>query len=463
MLRPVLALSIALLLLCGSAVASGARTTTVVGGEVRAIAFTGDALAIAHVPPGGTLVVERHVAGAAPARLLDTSLRDDGDQVQLAGSAQALAIGLQPFAEERFASSSVFAGPAAGPLRQVVTCESGLLAPPVAVLGARVAWRDGGCGDPSASPAAITAPAIVIGAADPAGATTRIALDPAVLPMSIALTGAGGLVGALRPSFFAVDSEVRGFDLTGAGATLVAERGAIAAPAGVLTDGTRVFSLARLDGDGACPNSLFTIAAGATQRRDLPVGGCLVGADLPASAAAARVGADRVYAIMTAPAGAGDDPPQQAVVSMRADGSDRRVHASGSYRPPVGIAADGTRLAYWQPRCSDGASEVVVVDAVGPDAGPAPIPSCRAQLLTSTARVRGGRAAIGLRCPAGCRGAALDARRPQARPLRVFAFGPGTHALRLTLSTAIRRSGRLNLELAVANGPTRLAVIRLRR
>lgn len=470
MLRSALPLSVALAVLFGGGIAHGARTTTPVGGEVRAVAFTGDALAIARMPPNGALVVERYVRGAAPAPLLGTTLREEDDQVQLAGSAQALAIGLQPDADESFGPSRVFAGPAAGPLRQVAACDAGLLAPPVAVLGARVAWRDGACGDPSENPSATTPAAIVIGAADPAVAPTRVALDPTVLPVSIALVGAGGLVGALRPSFFAVDSEVRAFSGAGAGAALVTQRGAIAAPVGVLADGTRVFSLARLDtagsgADGAsesCPNSLFTIAAGATDRRELPTGGCLLAADLPASAAAARAGADRVYAVVRA-SRSRDTPPETSVVSMRADGSDRRVHASGTYRPPLGIAADGDRLAFWHARCTAAVADVVVVDAAGQDEGPAPVASCRASVVTGAARVRDGRTSVRLRCPSGCRGVALDGEREPSRRLRTFAFGPGTHALALTLTKAIRRRGRLRLELVVENGPARLAVVRLRR
>jgi len=339
------------------------------------------------------------------------------------------------------------------------------------VLGARIAWRDGACGDPSESPASITPAAIMLGAADPAIAPTRIALDPAVLPVSIALTGTGGLVGALRPSFFTVDSEVRGFSLAATGATLATERGAIVAPVGVLANGTRVFSLARLDAsedDGGgersvCPNSLFTIAAGATERRELPVGGCPLGADTPTSAAAARTGAGRVYAVVTASTRSSDIPPQLSVVSVDGDGDDRRVHASGSYRPPVGIAAEGDRLAFWHERCADAVTDVVVVDRSGQDGGAAPIASCRARVLTSTARVRDARISVRVRCPSGCRGIALDTQREPARRLRTFAFGPGTHRLALTLSRAVRRRGRLRLGLAVENGPARLAVLRLRR
>ncbi len=461
-----LPLSVALALLCGGELAHGARTTTAVGGAVRAVAFTGDSLAIARTPPQGTLTVEHHVAGAAAATLLGTTLREADDQVQLAGSAQALAIGLQAVSEESFGPSRVFAGPAAGPLRQVAACEAGLLAPPVAVLGARIAWRHGACGDPSATPSAITPAAVVIGAADPAIAPAHIALDAGVLPVSIALTATGGLVGLLRPSFFAVDGEVRGFTLMTAGAALVTQRGGIVAPVGVLADGTRVFSLARLDaadGDEVCPNSLFTIAAGAGERRELPAGGCLIGADVPAGSASARAGTDRVFALVSAPTQASNGPPQVSAVSMRADGADRRVHASGSYRPPAGIAADGDRLAFWHARCGAAITDVVVVDGAGQDDASAPIASCRARVLTTTARVRTGRTTVRVRCPSGCRGLALDARHDPARRLRAFAFAPGTHALSLTLSKADRRRGRLLLALAVENGPARLAVIRLRR
>jgi len=467
MLRCALPLSVALVLLCGGEIARAARTTTAVAGDVRAVAFTGDALAIAHMPPGGHLTIQRYAAGATPVRLLDTTLRGAGDEAQLAGSGEALAVALQPDTHETFGPSHVFVGPAAGPLREVAACRASLLAPPVAVLGARVAWRDGACGEPAERPTTTTPAAVVVGAADPAITPTRIALDPTLLPMSIALSDAGGLVGALRPSFFAVDSEVRGFSVAGAGALLVSERSAIAAPVGVLADGTRVFSLARLDigdGDGAvCPNALFTIAAGATERRALPAGGCPLGADAPASAASARVGSSRVYAVVIEAAAARDTPPRLSVVSMRADGGHRRVHATGSYRTPVGLAADGERVAYWHERCGDAVTDVVVVDDAGEDAGPAPIAACRARVLTTTARVRDGRIAVAVHCPQGCRGVAFETQGAPPRRLRSFAFGPGTHALALTLSRTVRRRGRLRLELAVENGPARLAVIRLRR
>lgn len=468
MLRSVLPLSIALAVLCGGQPASAARTTTTIAGDVRAIAFAASGLAVAHQPPGAGLIVEHFVAGAAPQPLLSTSLRDADDQVQLAGSAQALAVGVQPDPEQTLGASRVFAGPAAGPLRQVAACEAGLLVPPVAVSGARIAWREGGCGDPPASPTAITPASIMIGAADPAIAPVRVALEPIVLPLAIVLAGADGMVGALRPSFFAPDSEVRSFGPAGAGATLISQRSAIAAPVGVLADGTRVFSLARLDvedrepQDEVCPNTLFTIAAGATQRRELPAGGCLVGADLPASSSAARVAGDRVYALVRAARRSGETPPSISLVSMRADGSGRRVHAAGSFRPPLGLAADADRVAYWHQHCIDDDSDLVVVDGAAQDDGPAPIASCRARVITRLARVRDGRISVRVQCPSGCRGVAIDAREPQRR-LRAFSLRPGTRTLRLSISRVSRRRGRLRLELAVQNGPGRLAEIRLRR
>jgi hypothetical protein len=470
MLRSALVLSVALAVLCGGDAALAARTTLPIAGDVRAVAFTGEALAIAYLPPRGGLTVERFAGNAIGQPLLGTSLRAAEDEIQLAGSPQALAVGLQPDAEANFASSRVFVGPAAGPLREVSVCAAGLLPPPVAVAGAAVAWRDGGCGDPVASPNAITPAALMIAAVDPAIAPTRIALDPNVLPVSLVLADGGGMVGALRPSFFAVDSEVRAFSLANLQTTLVAERSAIVSPIGVLANGTRVFSLSRLNvserdaDDEACPNSLFTIRAGDTQRRELAAGGCLLGADAPSGPSSARVGTDRAYAVVGEPArGSSAGPPRISVVSLGADGGERRVHASGSYRPPRGIAADGDRLAYWHRRCTDDGSDVVVVDGAGQDAGPGAISSCRARVLTRRARVSDGRISLQLRCPAGCRGVAVDAGGERPRRLRSFSLQAGTHALRIALSSAVRRRGRLRLELIVEHGPARLVEIRLRR
>jgi hypothetical protein len=170
-----------------------------------------------------------------------------------------------------------------------------------------------------------------------------------------------------------------------------------------------------------------------------------------------------VLTIVTAARPASDNPPQISVVSMRADGGDRRVHASGSYRPPLGLAVDGDRVAFWHAGCDDATTDVVVVDGAETDDGPAPIASCRARVLTTSARVRDGRIAVDVHCPAGCRGIAFETQGAPPRRLRSFAFGPGTHALPLALPKDVRRRGRLRLELAVENGPARLAVIRLLR
>lgn len=471
MLRAAISLSAALAVLCADGSALAARTTTTVAGDVRAVAFSGDGVAVAHMPPRRGVTVDRFAGGAPPQQLLGTSLRGDTDQVGLVGSGQALAVGLQRDSEDGFGESRVFAGPATGPLREVASCAASLLAPPVAVFGARIAWREGGCGEPPASPTAIGAASIVIAAADPAIAPARIALDPAALPASLALTAAGGLVGTLRPSFFAADSEVIGFGLRGAGTTLVSERSAIVSPIGVLSDGTRVFTRMRLAGSeregrggAACASSLFTVGASGMQRREVPTGGCLVGADTPASASSARASGDRIYALVSNDGGRSDAGlPRISLVSVRADGGDRRVHASGSYRPPQGLAADGLRLAYWHRRCGDANGDVVVVADAAQDGDAPAIASCQAQVLTRTARVRDGRISIRLRCPAGCRGVAVDQTAEIPQSLRTFALRAGTHTLRLAPTTAARRRGRLRLELSIEGGPGRLDEIRLRR
>jgi hypothetical protein len=50
MLRCVIWLLVALAVLCGGEIALAADTTTTIAGEVRAVAFLGDDLAIAHLP-----------------------------------------------------------------------------------------------------------------------------------------------------------------------------------------------------------------------------------------------------------------------------------------------------------------------------------------------------------------------------------------------------------------------------
>jgi hypothetical protein len=87
---------------------------------------------------------------------------------------------------------------------------------------------------------------------------------------------------------------------------------------------------------------------------------------------------------------------------------------------------------------------------------------CRAEILTRSARVRGGRIAVRIRCPLGCNGTA-DA--PRFVRAARFAFAGGTGVLRLRVSLGTRRSARVKLRLHVANsyGVADSATISVRR
>lgn len=239
----------------------------------------------------------------------------------------------------------------------------------------------------------------------------------------------------LRPSFFAVNSEVRSLGALGVGTMLLGERGRIVSPVGVLTDGTRVFSLAMLDANespATCPNSLFTIAAGSTQPRRLDVGGCRLGADLPAGPVSARVGGDRRVS-----------RPRLLPAAAR-DRRRRRPH----------------RLLASAPQRQ---SDIVAIDDASRDAGPQPIDSCTAAVLTPNARVREGQISVRLRCPGGLqRHRGRRGRRDPAAPALILVRGRHAHGPP-HVSRAARRSGRLRLQLALEAGPERSALIRPRR
>lgn len=142
---------------------------------------------------------------------------------------------------------------------------------------------------------------------------------------------------------------------------------------------------------------------------------------------------------------------------MRQDGSGLQTVVSGTYRGPRGLAADGTRIAWWQRRCPGG-DELVVAD------GPAgALRSCTAQLLTRSARPREGRISVELRCPLGCTGRIVDDTQCGPERLRRFALAPGTRRLSLRVPKRSRSRGRLLLRVEVDGGPTRFAVVRLRR
>ena len=457
MRRLALLVTVALPAFLGAQAASAARTITPVRGDVRALAFGGDALVVARQPARRGLVVERIVPGASASTILRTRLSDDDDQVSLAASAEALAFAFSP-SEGADAAAGVMAGPAAGPLREVATCAAGLLVSPVAVNGSRIAWREGGCGEPAQRPRGVAPSVVAVGGADPAAPLRRSPLPGPGLLSALALgPGDAGLAGLLLPSFFALDSEVRPFGPPGIAAPIVAEQGRAVSPVGILADGTRAFVLAGVEDETGCDTEVFTIAPGSAVRRPISTGGCIATGEYPGLPDAVRTTADRIVLLVTAPPTPTDArAPRAFVVSTRADGSDRRVLARGGYRMPLGVAADGDRSAWWQEACTDG-SELVVHD--GQDAGTLTVAPCRVEVRTRRARVRDGRIAVRLRCPTGCSGTAYGPRIAS----RTFSFGRGTHTLRLPVRLGRHPSRRVRFDLAVRNGPPRTASIRVRR
>lgn len=453
-----MSLSVALLAI-GGVPAAGAATVTKVSGEIRALALSGDALVVARVTPRANLVLER-LARGAPAQQIFAAPSDDDDELSLAASADALAFALKSSGDEGFGVGRVLVGAPAGPLREVTTCPAGLIVSPVSVAGSRVMWREGACGEPVSAPDSVGRATVVIGGADPGAVLRRFAIAVDRLPVALVLAaGDTGLVGTLLPSFFGFDTEVRAFSPAGLGATVAADRGGLVSPVGILADGTRVFLRSGLDDAGECDaKQLFTLAPGATERRVVPLGGCLLatsslGPRGPGSPVAAG---DRITAFVGVPASrSGTRSETVSIVSMRGDGSDRRTHVKGGFRRPEGVAADGARVAWWQPRCAGG-QEIVVAQAAEANGT---LAACRAELLTRSARVRDGRIVVRVRCPAGCAGSVFG-RRIVPRP---FGLRAGTHRLSLRVALGRSRRARVRLQLEVAHGPERSATVSVRR
>ena len=460
MLRIALPLSVALLASFGAG-ASTAATVTPVAGEIRALAFSGDALVVVRVPSRGRLTIERRVAGSPPQTIFATSSSDGNDEVSLAASADALAFGLKPDDDDDFAPSRVMVGPSSGPLREVATCPAGLIVSPVAVFGPRIAWREGACGEPVAQPSSVSPAAIVVGGADPAAPVIRAPIGPERLPVAVVL-GAGdtGLVGTVQPSFFGFDTDVRAFSPAGLGATVVADRARLVSAVGVLANGTAVFQESGLDGDdeGECDaQQLFTLAPGASERRPVALGGCLVAAEIlgPRGPQSPVATGDRITAFVgKPPSPTSPNGGAVSIVSLRADGSDRRVIVTGGYRQPRGVAVAGGQVAWWQPRCV-GDQEIVVQPSPGRALA---LAACRVEILTRSARLRAGRISVRIRCPVGCSGTIFG------RGLgRQFAFEAGTHRLSLRVALGRRASARVRVGVEVAGGPSRSVLIRVRR
>lgn len=471
MLRRALLLAVALTGTLGCTQAWAAQTKIAVRGEIKAIALAGDALIVARQSPRSGISVERLKSGAPAQKLLRLPrLRDDDDEVRLAATAQGLAVSVYGDSSEGYGGSQVFVGSPAGPLRKVTGCAAGLLLTPVTVSGSRIAWAEGGCGQPATDPSEAGPVTIVIGSADPVAPQRRLAVAPESLPGEIVLNGQGGLVGLLRPSFFSYfKSEVRRLGVSQVEDLVVVESGRIVLPLGVLTNGDTVFSLGKLDDDDGdtmptrCGPSSFVLAPGSSQRRALSLGGCPVDPEIsPTAGRAIRVAGDRVYALVEQHLRKGRGPRPEAVRSVRGDGAFAHIHARGTYRPPRDLAVSPTgRVAWRQQRCAGRGSEIVIEDGA-PPVGSTAIPSCRVKLLGRSARVRGRRITLKLSCPSGCSGQMIGRVRHRTRYLRPFSFERGTHRLRLRLTRRERRAKWLRLRIEVDLGPARRARIRLR-
>ncbi len=432
-------------------------------GEVRALAFSGDALARRAPPAARGLVLERVVAGAPTRTILTTTFQDDDDEVSLAASPQAVALGLEARRRRERGPSKVMIGPPAGPLREVGTCTTAVTVSPVAVFGPRIAWREGGCGKPETTPNSLTASAIAVGGAEP-GTPLRTTAGERRRAARLARPGGGrqrASPGMLLPSFFAVDGELRPFSPAGIGAAIASERSRILAPVGILGDGTRVVVLGATDDEEACDaTQVFALAPGSTERRQIAFGGCVISelAPGPLTGGGPLTAGDRILAFV-APRPSGDSAPSQpaSLVSVGSDGGDRRELVRGTFRRPLGFAADGDRVAWWQPACAGG-REIVVQQGAEPRLR---LASCRAEILTRRARVRAGRIALRVRCAAGCTGRIFGRRVVDGA--RAFSFDRGTHTLRVPVALGRARSARLRLEVAVEYGPGYGLTVSVRR
>jgi hypothetical protein len=448
---------------CASEAAPAARTVHQVDGEIRALAFSGDALVVAREPPRRGLVVERLVAGSAAQAIRATSFK--GDQVLLAASPQAIALSLTPGILDARRPSSVMVGAPLGPLREVARCSTPGTAAPVAVAGSRVAWRAGGCGVARLHPFRGTPAAIVVGDADPRAPSRSIALPEA--PARVARPRVGRRW-RRRHAGAAIRDRQRARGVLRGGRGRGDHRGATGGlgPSGSSAT-ARASSCAgrsRTSASATPRKQVFTVAPGATRRRQVPLGGCVnaVLSPAPSTGSGPVAAGERILAYVGVPGGLVD---KVSLVSVRSDGRDRRELARGTYRRPFGVATDGDRVAWWEPHCKSG-GEIVIQER--PEARRTLAP-CRAEILTRSARLRAGAITVRMRCPAGCTGSIFGRPLPydfSPGPVRKFTFSAGTHALSVPIALGRRRSGqsiRVGIGVNVEHGPGEQATVRLRR
>lgn len=455
------------------AAAGVVSTSGPVRGGIRALAFSGDALVIARQPERRAMRIELRRPGQAAKLVLLTDADDPDAGVTLAASGGAVAVGVNESPDDGPARSRVWVGPPSGPLREVAGCSRAFLVPSAAVDGPRVAWTDGGCAGVTGRPLEVGPASVAVGNVDPAVAVTRHPITRDSLSIGIALRGDSGIAGILRPTFFGVTGDVRPFGPGGLGEARESEPGGTLIPVGLLSDGTAALARAGdADSDSdsddrgfdddvrpRCDADMVLLAPGATARRTLQTGGCLVN-DEPFDPVDTLVAGDRIVSrvspVVEQSYGA-ERPRPVAISSVRPDGSNLRTIVSGSYRGPRGLGADGSRIAWWQRRCAGG-EELVVAD------GPAPaIKACTLRVLTRRTRLRAGRISLRVSCPRGCTGRIVDDTRCGPRGLRRFTVARGTSRLRVMVPRRSRRRGRVLLRFEVDGGPARTAVVRLRR
>lgn len=441
-------------------------TSGPVRGDVLALAFSGDALVIARRPERRAVRIELRRPGQPAKLLLVADVKSSDANVTLAASSEVVAVGLGEDGGDEGARSRVWVGPTVGPLREVASCSRSFLVAAVAVDGPRAAWADGGCAGPTGRPTEVGPASIALGSVDPAVAIRRVPIPRDALAGGLALRGEAGIAGVLRPTFFGLTTDVRPFGPDGLGEAREHEPAGFLLPVGLLADGTVALARRSFDeSDGGersdpprCDADTVVLAPGATRRRKLPSGGCLaLDENLPGEIAATVAG-ERVVSRVR-PLSTESRAPRfpVAITSVRPDGSDLRTIVSGTYRVPLGLAADGARVGWRQLRCAGG-TELVVAD------GPAPtIKACTLRVLTRRARVRAGGISLRVSCPRGCVGRIVDDTQCGPEGLRRFTLARGTSRLRVRVPRRSRRRGRVLLRFEVDGGPQRTAVVRLRR
>ena len=458
----VLGLCAASLLFAQPAATRVVSTSGPVRGEVLALAFSGDALVVARRPDRRAVRIELRPPGQPAKLLLVTGVKSSDANVTLAASPEVVAVGLGEDGDEVGARSQVWVGPPVGPLRRVASCSRSFLVAAVAVDGPRAAWADGGCAGPARRPTEVGPASIALGSVDPAVAIRRVPIPRDALAGGLALRGEAGLAGVLRPTFFGPTTDVRPFGPDGLGEAREHEPLGFLLPVGLLADGTAALARTSFGDDGErsgsprCDADTVVLPPGATKRRKLESGGCLaVGDELPGDPGATVAG-ERVVSRVANIERRGP-PFRVTITSVRPDGSDLRTIVSGTYRAPLGLAADGARVGWRQLLCVGG-EELVVAD------GPVPaIRACTLRVLTRRARVRAGGISLRVSCPRGCVGRIVDDTQCGPEGLRRFTLARGTSRLRVRVPRRSRRRGRVLLRFEVDGGPARTAVVRLRR